>query len=95
MSAYLVVGIAVTDPEKFKTYQELAKPTMAAHGAKLVAKGRIAEILEGEVGYPMMVILEFESGQQAKAWYQSPEYAKAIEARAGAATFTTMLLEQG
>jgi uncharacterized protein (DUF1330 family) len=31
--------------------------------------------------------LEFESVDKAKAWYASPEYRKAIDARQGAAVF--------
>lgn len=92
VSAYLHIHIHVTDPERYSRYQELAPPSMKAYGGRLIAKARQPEMLEGEASHPISVLLEFDDVDAARSWYASPEYAEAIEARRGAATFMTTLL---
>lgn len=92
VTACLHIHINVTDPERYARYQELAPASMKAYGARLLAKAKQPEVLEGEATHPVSVLLEFDDAQAAKRWYASAEYAKAIEARRGAATFVTTLL---
>ena len=87
MAAYVAVQAEVTDPAKFKQYQELAEPTLAAFGGKVLSAGSDLERMEGQWERPTFVLLEFESVDKAKAWYTSPEYQNAIAARTGAAVF--------
>jgi len=87
MAAYVVIQAEVTDPDKFKQYQELAGPSLAAFGGKVLSGGSDLERMEGQWQRPTFVLLEFESVDKAKAWYASPEYQKAIAARTGAAVF--------
>lgn len=92
VTAYLHIHIHVTDPERFSRYQALAPASMRAYGARLLAKATQPELLEGEASHPVSVLLEFDDAEAAKRWYASPEYAEAIEARRGAASFVTTLL---
>lgn len=92
MAAYLHIHIDVSDPEAFGRYQELARPTMKTYGARLLSKSKEPEMLEGERAHSVTVLLEFDDAEAAKRWYSSAEYAEAIEARKGAATFVTTLL---
>lgn len=92
MTAYLHIHVNVSDPKRFGRYQELAPATMKVYGARLLSKAKDPEILEGEASHPISVLLEFDDAEAAKRWYGSPEYAEAIEARRGAATFVTTLL---
>lgn len=92
MAAYLHIHIDVTDPDRYGEYQALAKPTMKTYGARLLSKASKPEMLEGERSHAVTVLLEFDDVDAAKRWYGSPEYAKAIEARRGVATFVTTLL---
>ncbi len=87
MAAYVLVQAEVTDQEKFKQYQKLAEPTLAAFGGKVLSAGSDLERMEGQWQRPTFVLLEFESVDKAKAWYASPEYRNAIVARTGAAVF--------
>ncbi len=77
MSAYVVVDIEVTDPEGYQEYVKLAPATVAQYGGRYLARGGHTEVLEGEWQPKRLVILEFESIEQAKAWLHSPEYAPA------------------
>lgn len=92
MPAYLHIHIDVSDPEAFGRYQELARPTLKTYGARLLSKAKEPEMLEGERGHAVTVLFEFDDEAAAKRWYASPEYAEAIEARRGVATFVTTLL---
>jgi uncharacterized protein (DUF1330 family) len=93
MAAYVFVDVNVTDPERFKGYQALAPDSVARYGGKYLARGGAVAMLEGEMHPHRVVILEFPSLEQARLWYASPEYAKAIAARKGAAVFRMLAVE--
>ena len=77
MSAFVIVDIEVTEPAGYEEYKKLAPPAVALYGGKYVARGGKNETLEGEWRPDRLVILEFPSMEQAKAWVNSPEYAPA------------------
>jgi uncharacterized protein (DUF1330 family) len=77
MSAYVIVDIEVTDPAGYEEYKKLAPPAVALYGGKYIARGGKNETLEGDWHTNRLVILEFPSAEQAKAWLSSPEYAPA------------------
>ena len=77
MTAYVIVDIEVADPEGYKQYVKLAPEAVKLYGGKYIARGGINETLEGDWQAKRLVILEFPSLEQAKAWLNSPEYAPA------------------
>jgi uncharacterized protein (DUF1330 family) len=93
MTAYVLVEIRVTDPEAFETYKALSTTALAAHGGTYLARGGATELLEGDPEPERVTLLEFPSADAARAWYDSPEYRLAREARAGAATARFVLVE--
>ena len=85
MPAYIIANQTVTDPETFGKYAQAAGPTVAAFGGKVLVAGPGAEVLDGEPA-PATVIIEFESVEKAKAWYNSPEYQAVIGLRLSSTT---------
>jgi uncharacterized protein (DUF1330 family) len=77
MTAYVVLDIEIIDPEKYKDYAKLAPASVEKYGGKYIVRGGANETLEGDWQAKRLVILEFPSVQQAKAWIDSPEYAPA------------------
>jgi uncharacterized protein (DUF1330 family) len=77
MTAYVIVDIEVTDPAGYEEYKQLAPAAVALYGGKYIARGGKNESLEGNWQANRLVILEFPSVEQAKAWVNSPEYAPA------------------
>lgn len=77
MTAYVIVDIEVTNPEGYAEYKNLAPAAVALYGGKYIARGGQTETLEGNWQPKRLVILEFPSFEQAKAWLHSPEYAPA------------------
>ncbi len=94
MPAYVVVEITVNDAENYERYKQLAPPSIAAYGGRYLVRGGKTETLEGEWNPPRFVILEFPTAQQARAWWESPEYAPAKALRQESAG-TEMILVEG
>ncbi len=84
MSAYVIVQVDVSDAAKYDEYKKLAAAAVAKHGGRYIVRGGDAEDMEGKRPFPRLVVLEFGTYDQAKAWYHSPEYQRAKAARAGA-----------
>lgn len=94
MPAYVVVQIAIHDPATYERYKALAPPSIAAYGGRYVVRGGASEVLEGSWQPPRLVVLEFPTAAQARAWWASPEYAAAKAVRQRCAE-TEMLLIEG
>lgn len=93
MAAYLVVQIQVSDPVRYEDYKRLAPPSIDAYGGRYLARGGRTEVLEGSWSPARLVILEFPSAAQAKAWWASTEYAKAKALRHATAQTEMVLIE--
>ena len=76
---YLVANIRVTNQDKFQEFSGMAGPAIKKYGGKVLARGPVADRLEGDVDGIVMMI-EFESKEAAETFYFSEDYqaAKAI-----------------
>ena len=82
MAAYLIAAVYdVTDPAGFEEYRNLAGPTLASYGGKFVAGSESVEVMEGDWVPRGFMVAEFESLEQAKRWYNSPEYQAVLPMR--------------
>lgn len=94
MAAYIVVDVAITDPQEYRTYTQQVPATLEKYGGRFIVRGGQTETLEGDWQPGRFVILEFPSVEQARAWYSSPEYTAIIGIRHHAAN-SNMILVQG
>jgi uncharacterized protein (DUF1330 family) len=94
MSAYVVVDIEINDPSTYEEYKRLAPPSIAQFGGRYIARGGQTEILEGNWQPKRLVLLEFPTIEQAKAWWASTEYADAKAMRHRSAV-TNMVVVEG
>ena len=74
MAAYAIIDIEVLDKEKYEPFRQLVTKTVEQYGGKYIVRGGGWEVLEGTWAPRRLVILEFPTMAQAKAWYNSPEY---------------------
>ena len=81
MVAYVINDMEVTDPQLLDEYKKLSPATVVQYGGRFLARGGQMETLEGTRSPKRLVILEFPSIAQAKAWVNSPEYAPARRVR--------------
>ncbi len=93
MTAYAIFDITVHDPERYEDYKKLAPPAIAAYGGKYLVRGGQLDVLEGDWNPSRIVVLEFPSADQAKAWIDSPEYREARALRHTTATTNAILIE--
>lgn len=94
MPAYVVVQVTVEDPTAYERYKQLAPPSIAQYGGRYIARGGQTSQLEGTWQPSRLVILEFDSVEQAKRWWSSPEYAEAKALRQRSAK-TEMVVTEG
>ncbi|MYW02434.1 DUF1330 domain-containing protein [Streptomyces sp. SID3343] len=70
---------AISDPEGLTAYDKLAGPAVQAGGGRLLSRG--SRIVAHEAGITQRVVLiEFDSFEQAVAAYESEAYQKALTA---------------
>lgn len=81
MPAYLINDMEVTDPDLLEEYKTLSPATVQQFGGRFLARGGELDVLEGEWRPKRLVILEFPTMAQAKAWANSVEYAPAKQIR--------------
>ncbi|HWK68121.1 MAG TPA: DUF1330 domain-containing protein [Rhizobiaceae bacterium] len=93
MAAIVVAKVQVTDPEKYETYKPLAKAAIESFGGRYLVRGSEPVSLEGSTGTSRYVVVEFDSVETVRAFYDSPAYLKAREARAGAAIADIVALQ--
>jgi uncharacterized protein (DUF1330 family) len=86
------VHIDVTEPEGYKPYQDAASTAFSVFGARYLVRGGRFEVMEGRAR-SRCVVVEFPGYDAALACYRSPQYRKAIEARAGKAEFDMVIIE--
>ena len=92
-SAYIIASVTVTNPEQYEEYRKYSTIAMQAYGAEVCVRGGKVEVIEGDWNPGRTVILKFKDSEQARRFYDSPEYSKAREARAGAAIMRMVLVE--
>jgi uncharacterized protein (DUF1330 family) len=93
MSAYVVVDIHITDTENFERYKQAVPRSIAQYGGRYLVRGGKAETLEGVWIPGRVVVLEFPSLEQARAWYESAEYVEAKALRHACARSNIILVE--
>ncbi len=93
MSAYLIVDTRIHDAEKYEEYKRLAKPIAEKFGGIYRARGGDMEVLEAKLWTPTrIVIIEFPSMENARAFAQSEEYAPVKAIRLSNADCTTFIV---
>ena len=79
---YVIAEAKVNDAAAYDSYKALAQAAIAQYGGRYLVRGGAVEILEGRwTKSPRLVIVEFDSPEQARRFYHSPEYQAARKAR--------------
>jgi uncharacterized protein (DUF1330 family) len=73
--AYFIAEVVWKDDAARQEYVAAFGPTLEPYGGRLVLAGP-AETVEGDWHPARVVLLEFDSVERARAWYDSAEYAR-------------------
>jgi uncharacterized protein (DUF1330 family) len=93
VAGYVIAEVDVTDPQAYEEYRKLVPATVERYGGRFVVRGGAVEPLEGGWQPKRLVVIEFDSLEQARNWYRSPEYAPAMALRHEAASSRVVLVE--
>jgi len=93
MAGYVVLSVEVLDPERYREYARLGAPTVAQHGGRYLVRGGQVERRSGNWEPKRLVIIEFPSVEQARTWWDSPEYAPARSLREACAVSDVVIVE--
>jgi uncharacterized protein (DUF1330 family) len=93
MSAYVIANVDVRDPARYAEYIKLTPATIASYGGRFIVRGGRAERLEGDTPANRIVVLEFDTYERAKAWYDSENYRTARAVRQSASTASLILVD--
>ena len=84
MPAYIGLLIDIHDHAAFTNYAQAAAPTYPPYGGSVALRGPIVEVIEGtlQIGHDTrLVVLQFPSLEQARAWWESEAYRPLIQLR--------------
>ena len=74
MPVYVVAQGRVENRDMLNEYVAKAIPTICAGNGRILGFDESPDVVEGEVGHPRTVILEFASHEAFRAWYNSDAY---------------------
>ena len=89
---YVILTEEIKDREGMAAYARAAGAAMAGGKVTVLSVDRSPQVLEGEWHGHQTVVLEFESVEAARAWYESPEYQEARRLREAAADTNAVIV---
>jgi len=82
---YIVAEVKIQDAEAFARYRPFSTAAVEQYGGRFLIRGGAAEVLEGPWRAPeRLIVVEFDSVEQAKQFYYSDEYQTARKLRENA-----------
>lgn len=91
--AFYISEFVVTDREGMKPYSAHVESTFRPFGGRYIVRGGNISTLEGDGPKGGMVVIEFDSKEQAQAWYDSPAYRKLMPIRHRSASSRVYIVE--
>lgn len=92
MAAYLLAQVEVRDMQQYRQYTQRTPALIAQYGGRFLVRGGEVVTLEGAESHRRIVLIEFPSLAQVRAFYDSPAYQAAKELRLGASEASFLAL---
>ena len=89
---YLIAHIRVHDAEAFEEFKAMSGPAIADYGGTVLVRNPGPDHREGDLR-GLTIVIEFESIEAARAFYESDAYTAARRVRETAAHTDLMLVE--
>ena len=90
---YIIGQITITDPKKYQRYAFETENIIKKFGGRYLIRGGNQLIAEGKPQGNRDVVVEFDTLEKAKEFYESEEYAKIIDIRKQNSTGYILLVE--
>jgi len=89
---YLMAHLLVHDKEGFEKFKQMAGPTIAEYGGKVLVREPNPDVREGK-NLGIALIIEFDSIETARKFYESEKYQDAKAVREMASDTHLILVE--
>lgn len=93
MAGYAIIHDEVQDQALFAEFRRRVGATVEAHGGRYLVRGGAIEVMDGDWSPDRIVVIEFDSAEQARAWLTSPEYTEIKQIRMKAASASVIIVE--
>jgi uncharacterized protein (DUF1330 family) len=90
---YVIFTEIIHDQGRYDDYVQKAIQTVGQSGGRIIVVHDGPEILEGQWHGSRTVLLEFDSVEAARNWYNSPGYQSIIEERHASAEANAVILQ--
>jgi uncharacterized protein (DUF1330 family) len=90
---YVIAEFTVKDQEAFRDYGQRVPATLNQYGGRFLVRGGKIEKLKGDEPKGPVVVLAFDSVDQARRWASSQEYGALIPTRDKAADARLFIVE--
>ncbi len=77
MPAYIIAEVSIHNPVEYEDYKKLTPQSLKPFDGKFIVRGGKTETMEGDWNPERVVVIEFPTVHQAKAWWNSEGYAPA------------------
>ena len=93
MAGYVIVNDEISDEAGFAEFRQKVGATVAAHGGRYLVRGGATEVVDGDWSPDRLVVIEFDSVDQAKAWLNSDDYLAIKDLRVKSASASVIIAE--
>ena len=90
---YVIAEVDIHDLTAFQKYGEKVSETLAPFNHQYLARSNKIQPLEGNPPKGGIVVIQFDSAQKAREWYDSPAYAAIRPIRQASATSRIYIVE--
>ena len=94
MAAYVIGQLNMRDPSWVEKYRATVPGIVSRHNGKYLVRGGKMEKVEGSAPLPStIVVMEFPSLDDARAFYDDPEYGPYIKLRQAGSDLEMVIVE--
>jgi uncharacterized protein (DUF1330 family) len=89
---YFFVEVEIADPAAYEAYRTAVPDIISAHGGRILVRGGNPQPLDGALPQSRRVIVEFDSPEDVKTFYDSEAYQAVLPIRVNASNGFVCLL---
>lgn len=93
MSVYLIVEIEVQNKELYSRYVEKVPETIDKYGGRYLIRGGEVTALSGNWNPERIILIEFETVEQLRKCFSSPEYLELAPLREQSTTSKSIIID--
>ena len=93
MAVYIINNMTIHDRGEYDAYVRAFLPVFQKYTGEILAVTDAPPPLEGQWPYDRTVVLSFPSREEARRWYESPEYQEIAKHRFQGTTSNVVILD--